>query len=230
MKTDLFKALAGFQSEVPVIHKATSGYGYTYADLPDIIEIITPLLQKYELGFTQIVNGNELQTIVFHYPSGQSIEGSATIAPADFKGMNNYQALGSAITYLRRYSLSAMLGLVTDKDVDAADIKPKTEAAKPAQPKPAQPKVENKWVFDGCEYTHTELTKELKDSGKFPKYEQLDNGVFDELLAFTYCLDLIKEGKLELIKDHNKNISEINVNALRVIAKTKDHEFLKLRP
>jgi hypothetical protein len=30
----LFKALADFQQEVPVIHKATQGYGYTYADLP----------------------------------------------------------------------------------------------------------------------------------------------------------------------------------------------------
>jgi len=227
MKTDLFKALAGFQSEVPVIHKDTNGYGYTYADLPQIIEKITPFLKKYELGFTQIVNGNELVTIVFHYPSGQSIEGSATIAPADFKGMNYYQALGSAITYLRRYSLSAMLGLVTDKDVDAADIKPKQEVTKPTQP---APKAENKWIFDGCEYTHSQLTKELKDSGKFPKYEQLDNGVFDELLAFTYCLDLIKAGKLSDIATHSKNISEINVSALRLIAKSPNHELLKLRP
>ena len=34
--------------------------------------------------------------------------------------MNEFQSLGSAITYLRRYSLSSMLGIVTDKDVDAA--------------------------------------------------------------------------------------------------------------
>ena len=33
--------------------------------------------------------------------------------------MNDYQSLGSGITYLRRYSLSTMLGLITDKDVDA---------------------------------------------------------------------------------------------------------------
>ena len=33
--------------------------------------------------------------------------------------MNDYQTLGSGITYLRRYSLSTILGLITDKDVDA---------------------------------------------------------------------------------------------------------------
>ena len=44
--------------------------------------------------------------------------------------MNTFQIIGSAITYYRRYSLSAALGLITDKDIDACgdqkeDIKKK---------------------------------------------------------------------------------------------------------
>ena len=61
----LFKSLAEFQQEVPTIHKATQGYGYTYADLPKIFEVINPLLKKHGLGFTQLINGSELITIVF---------------------------------------------------------------------------------------------------------------------------------------------------------------------
>ena len=34
--------------------------------------------------------------------------------------MNEYQSYGSGVTYYRRYALSSMLGLVTDKDTDAA--------------------------------------------------------------------------------------------------------------
>jgi len=34
--------------------------------------------------------------------------------------MNDFQVLGSAITYLRRYSISSLLGIVTDKDTDAS--------------------------------------------------------------------------------------------------------------
>jgi hypothetical protein len=34
--------------------------------------------------------------------------------------MNDYQAYGSGVTYFRRYALSSMLGLVTDKDTDAS--------------------------------------------------------------------------------------------------------------
>ena len=127
----LFKALADFQQEVPVIHKATQGYGYTYADLPKILEVINPLLKKHGLGFTQLINGTQIVTCLFHIESGESIESKIDIPPGVIlKGMNEFQVLGSAITYLRRYSLSSMLGLVTDKDTDASGEQVKVEPKK----------------------------------------------------------------------------------------------------
>jgi hypothetical protein len=134
----LLKSLAAFQQEVPVIHKGSQGYGYSYADLPAIFEVINPLMQKHSLGFTQSVDGTKLTTTVFHTESGEQITAAADIPMnVDLKGMNAYQVLGSAITYMRRYQLSAMLGLVTDKDTDAASA-PKAAPAPPkAAPKPA---------------------------------------------------------------------------------------------
>ena len=125
----LFKSLAEFQQEVPTIHKATQGYGYTYADLPKIFEVINPLLKKHGLGFTQLIHGTDLITIIFHVESGETLE-SKTCIPQGvaLKGMNDFQVLGSAITYLRRYALSSALGLVTDKDTDAGGEQVKTEA------------------------------------------------------------------------------------------------------
>ena len=41
--------------------------------------------------------------------------------------MNTFQIMGSAITYYRRYSLSAALGLITDKDIDAKGEETKTK-------------------------------------------------------------------------------------------------------
>lgn len=124
----LFKSLAEFQQEVPTIHKATQGYGYTYADLPKIFEVINPILKKYGLGFTQLINGEQLVTIVFHVESGETIE-SITAIPqgVQLKGMNDFQVLGSAITYLRRYALSSILGIVSDKDLDAGGEQIKVE-------------------------------------------------------------------------------------------------------
>jgi hypothetical protein len=126
----LFKSLAAFQQEVPVIHKETKGYGYSYADLPTIFDKINPLLAKHNLGFTQPIMGNCVKTIIFHTETGDTIESLTEIPQGvQLKGMNDFQVLGSAITYIRRYALSSILGLVTDKDTDAAG-----EQTKPSKP------------------------------------------------------------------------------------------------
>lgn len=131
---NLFKSLAEFQQKVPVIYKDSQAYGYKYADLPAIFEVINPIMQECGLGFTQIINGASLKTIVFHIESGEQIESNIDIPQGvDLKGMNPFQVLGSAITYLRRYAISSMLGLVTDKDTDAAGEQVKPTA--PAKPK-----------------------------------------------------------------------------------------------
>lgn len=143
---ELFKALAEFQQEVPTIHKDTQGYGYSYADLPAIFDVINPLMKKHGLGFTQTVNGTQLCTTVFHVKSGEMLEGCADIPQGvSLKGMNDFQVLGSAITYMRRYQLSAMLGLVTDKDTDASGKQDNTPKAKP------EPKSQRVIVEDGDE-------------------------------------------------------------------------------
>jgi hypothetical protein len=129
----LFKSLAAFQQEVPVIHKATQGYGYSYSDLPKIFSVINPLLKKHGLGFTQLIDGTDVKTMLFHIESGENIS-SVTAIPQNvqLKGMNDFQVLGSAITYIRRYALSAILGIVTDKDTDAGGDQVKKEPKKQA--------------------------------------------------------------------------------------------------
>ncbi len=137
-KKNIYKALAKFQQEVPVIHKGTKGYGYSYADLPAIFEVINPLLSKHGLGFTQLLGDAQITTVLFHFASGEEIESTMTIPDnVQLKGMNDFQVMGSAITYYRRYSLSAMLGLVTDKDVDAGGEQVTTPSQ--ATPKPKAP-------------------------------------------------------------------------------------------
>jgi len=127
----LLKSLAAFQQEVKVIHKATQGYGYSYADLPKIFEEINPLLQKHGLGFTQLINTKEgvnyLATVVFHVESGEQIESNCMIPYVQLKGMNDYQSFGSAVSYFRRYCLSSILCLVSDKDLDASGEQVKTK-------------------------------------------------------------------------------------------------------
>jgi len=117
---NLFKALAKFQDEVPVIHEETQGYNYTYANLGQILKVIKPILKDNSLGFTQLLDGISIRTMIFHTESGEFIESVSDIpTDVEMKGMNKFQVMGSAITYFRRYSLSCALGLITDKDIDA---------------------------------------------------------------------------------------------------------------
>lgn len=120
---NLFEALSKFQQECPVIGKETKGYGYKYASLPSIFETINPLLKKHGLALTQPLvqeyNKRCIKTILIHLSSGEKLESIVDVPVVTLKGMNDYQSLGSGITYLRRYSLSSLLGIVTDEDTDA---------------------------------------------------------------------------------------------------------------
>jgi len=75
----------------------------------------TQPLKDNGLSVVQIINGQKLMTILTH-KSGQWFRSETDIRIAPNA---NYQELGSAITYLKRYSLCAILGIVADADDDA---------------------------------------------------------------------------------------------------------------
>ena len=145
---NIIKAIANFQQDCPVILKDTSGYGYKYADLTQIDSVIKPLLAKHGLAIVQPLNGNTITTTIYHIESGEKIESVCNVPfesikyepvtteitkggvtekktkyiIAGFEGMNTAQAYGSLITYFRRYTISSLLGLITDKDTDGTGV------------------------------------------------------------------------------------------------------------
>ena len=77
-------------------------------------------MAKHGLGFTQLLQGSSIQTILFHVETGETIESLTEIPQDEASRMNIFQSAGSGVTYFRRYSLSCLLGIVTDVDTDAA--------------------------------------------------------------------------------------------------------------
>lgn len=142
-KSDSINELAGalvkFQSEVGAIKKDAQNpfFKSAYASLENIISTATPILKKHELSFAQFPDGDGLTTILAH-SSGQFMEATFRMSPKD----NSPQAQGSAISYARRYALSAVLGLATEDDDDGnaasapakAPVAPKTAPTKRANP------------------------------------------------------------------------------------------------
>lgn len=124
--TKLASALAKFQSQVPVVPKSEQAYGYKYAALDTIIEHIRQPLAKNGLSFLHLVGeGGSVSCMVLH-ESGEYIQSDYITLPVDNSNPRTspIQKMGSAITYAKRYTLSAMLGLSVDEDTDAAPAKP----------------------------------------------------------------------------------------------------------
>lgn len=93
-----------------------------YADLGSIIETVKPVLAKYGLSVSQLVEGHAgeigVSNVLMH-ASGEWLESYVSMPIADAKGINPAQAAGSIVSYLRRYSLAAMLGIYAGGDDDA---------------------------------------------------------------------------------------------------------------
>ena len=159
---NLIKILSAFQNECPIIHKDTKGHNYTYADLPQIFSTINPLMKKHGLCFSQLLENDGLRTILFHVESGESLESFTPIPKIKLGAMNEYQSFGSGVTYYRRYAISSMLGLVTDKDIDAAGVQaPVKQAPKPSVSISAAELGEVKRLLDECQTMET--LKEIWD-------------------------------------------------------------------
>lgn len=128
----------------PVKNKSNSHLRSNYADLGSIIEAVEGPLLDNGLVCVQLVQAGAtaespsiLVTRVYHCESGEYLESSAPLV-ADKPGL---QALGSAISYQRRYTLQSMLFRVAvDDDGEAATVRKPAQAPKPqaqAQPKQA---------------------------------------------------------------------------------------------
>lgn len=136
---ELAAALAKFQGEVESVKKDGSNpfFKSKYATLENVIATIRGPLKDNDLSFSQFPTGeNELATILMH-KSGEYIKATSKMNPKD----NSPQSQGSAITYLRRYALSAVLGIATEDDDDgnAASKAPAKPKMVPYQVKRAVP-------------------------------------------------------------------------------------------
>ena len=133
---ELATALAKAQAELTSAKKDSKGHGYSYSDLATVIEEAKKVLPKHGLSFTQLVgqtNKTEsisdevvafetvsVTTILLH-SSGQFISSEGSIRIPEMRGVNDTQKAGAALSYLRRYSLQAILGMASeDNDASSA--------------------------------------------------------------------------------------------------------------
>ena len=140
---NLATALSKAQGEMPAV-KFDSKNPFlknNYASLGAIIATSKPILAKHGLAVTQLVynEGDQVgvETILMH-SSGEHISTRISMATEAEKGKSAAQVAGSIITYLRRYSLSSILGMYADEDGDGNMPQPAQTAEPEHKPEPVQ--------------------------------------------------------------------------------------------
>ena len=199
----LSKALVLAQSKFPQVtfNSTNPYYNSSYADLGAVIQTAKPIMAECGLAVSQLVEGEGGQvgiTTMLVHESGEFISSFVTIP---VEGKNIAQESGKAITYLRRYALSAILGLFSDADNDGNDShkdQPKTESKAPEKKADPAHSLQDETLYDCMNSKVIELFAKawniekgaavgevikLKESGKITgkmtlaQYQKLADGV-----------------------------------------------------
>lgn len=138
----LAKAWAAIQTpkhnaKVKVRTKNGGSYTFEYTDLNGILDAVKPIFVQNNLSIIQnsysTVEGNTtmvcIETIFLH-GSGEYVKSY----PLKFPAAQSIQDFGGQITYMKRYSLAAMLGISTEKDDDANGMTGNDYSHKQKQP------------------------------------------------------------------------------------------------
>lgn len=116
----LYEALAEARKEFPAIAKNTENpfFHAKYADYNSIREAIDPVLEKHDLVVLMVPDAiGELPALTItlkHNRSGEYVQSTTPLSLTK----KDPQAHGSALTYMKRYGLTTVLGL---KNVDEDD-------------------------------------------------------------------------------------------------------------
>src|SRR5699024_5628712 len=120
-------ALGKFQGEVknPANTATNPFFKSKYAPLNDVLNTVRPILSKHGLSVLQAPHTegeNVTITTILMHESGEWIESPPLSLKMD---KVTAQGAGSAITYARRYALSAVLGISSEDDDDGNAAEPK---------------------------------------------------------------------------------------------------------
>ena len=133
----IYSDFIGIQKELPPLVKDTQGDGYKYPTLNQLLDIVLPMCHDRGLGLMQVTHpvegGVGVETVLFndkneHISSGILAMPLTTDADGNIinvggkkrqggvYGQFGAQAYGSAMTYARRYSLTAFFGMKAEDD------------------------------------------------------------------------------------------------------------------
>lgn len=205
---ELTKALVKFHMEVGKIKKDASNpfFNSKYASLSNILDVITPVLVTCDLNIMQMpVGEGKLKTILSH-TSGESVESEFDMHIVK----RDPQAMGSAITYARRYALGSILNLNIEDDDDANSAKPSADYKQDSYKAPTAPRKDTTDSGGEKEWLNaTDKSGMITDLGKQVAFAIIDGKrTWDDL----YLKYKISKKDKSAIEAHIESLSKPKIN------------------
>jgi len=163
MNKSINEKLFALQNEIGAISKDAKNpfYKSKYFDINSLIKQLQPLFQKHRLLLLQPIEESLVYTRIVCVDSGEFVEASMKLPD-----LADIQKLGGAVTYLRRYTLSSLLGLQSeDDDGNAASNASVKSSAPKAKEKLSKDRFDNavKQYKNNPEYIKDNLRKYTLD-------------------------------------------------------------------
>ncbi len=196
---ELVKALVECQKQFKNLGVNKKGFNYEYLTLDKLIDETRDVLSSNGLVVVQTMRVTEggrnlLKTSLMHI-SGGIIEGEYVLEPVEVGKANAAQKMGASITYARRYTLAALLG-IAQADTDGvpqgqAPPQKKAPAKKPpAKKKPQYSDLQNRLIkaiqagnIDGKKWMDDQgITSfhDITDEQALDYVERVNGGEFNE--------------------------------------------------
>lgn len=209
--SELMPELIQAISQLGNLSKDKQGYGYKYAELSKVLDTCRPILAEHNLVITQLVtvlnDEPTLVTTLFH-KSGQFLRSCYPLVKAGVKQANDAQQVGAAITYARRYALTAMLFMAQEDD-DAASVEKREQSS---SPKSERPNNSNKSTPQAMNSTQANVTsksviEQLKDRLK-GKIKKECGEIYDKSIVW------LEEKHPDLIDEYNLMYNDYLLNLM----------------
>ncbi len=186
MSEDIDQIATALHGAISLLHnapKTTKGYGYKYAPLDEVLDIIRPAFMANGLFFMQTPwtpsEGEMGVTTLVTHTSGQWISSQFAIKIETQKGMNYNQSCGTLLTYMRRYSAISFACLAMVEDSDGEGKKEKEPKEKKSVEELAKPNPITKDAVDELK----EIAKEKGRDALEVAWKSLDRGIKEAITS-----------------------------------------------
>lgn len=240
-KARLFGALAKAQAQMSRAHKdsVNPAFRSKYVSLPAVLDAVLPAFNANGLAVLQHplvhddVSAVTLTTIITH-ESGEYMSSTCTMPVG---GKRDAHAVGSAISYMRRYALASIAGVIQDDDDGNSASGQQQQQQQQAAPRMTAAPPRPQAAPEKAEEVVEQKATSVRGQGAPSAQVQLDEGLlrtaispFNLALLSDYCIAKGKPSPVDMLPHQQRMMIEWVVNGpgAKVVLEWRDSEVKRI--